>query len=114
MRRRIAALLALTPLLMAAERPKLVPDVSQREIHIVYSFTGAELLLFGAILYPGGRMPGERADIAGVLKGPVEPITVREKHKNAGILLNAPSARYRSAPSYYAIASSPPPPLLVD
>jgi uncharacterized protein (TIGR02186 family) len=114
MRRRVAAMLALAPLLGAAERPKLVPDVSQREIQIVYSFTGAELLLFGAILYPGGRMPSERADIAVVLKGPVEPITVREKRKIAGIWMNAASARYRSAPSYYAIASSRPLPELVD
>jgi uncharacterized protein (TIGR02186 family) len=107
-------MLALAPLLAAAERPKLVPDVSQREIQIVYSFTGAELLLFGAILYPGGRTPSERADIAVVLKGPVEPITVREKRKLAGIWMNAASARYRSAPVYYAIASSRPLAELVD
>lgn len=114
MMRRLAATLALAPLLVAAERPRLVPDVSQHEIEIVYSFSGAELLLFGAILYPGGRMPSERADIAVVLKGPVEPITVREKSKIAGIWMNAASARYRSAPSYYAIASSRPLSELVD
>lgn len=114
MRRQLAAILLLAPLLLAAERPRLVPDVSQRDIRIVYSFTGAELLLFGAILYPGGRVPSERADIAVVLKGPVEPITVREKRKIAGIWMNAASARYRSAPSYYAIASSRPLSELVD
>jgi uncharacterized protein (TIGR02186 family) len=59
-------------------------------------------------------MPSERADIAVVLKGPVEPITVREKRKIAGIWMNAAAARYRSAPSYYAIASSRPLPQLVD
>ena len=58
----------------APSEPKLVPDVSQRDIEIRYSFTGAELLLFGAILYPGGRAPRERADIAVVVKGPVEPL----------------------------------------
>ena len=51
-------LLAAAPLLTAqALAPTLVPDVSQRNIEIAYSFTGAELLLFGAILYPGGRTP---------------------------------------------------------
>ena len=59
-------MLALAPLLGAAKRPRLVPDVSQREIQIVYSFTGAELLLFGEILYPGGRTPRGRARIAAV------------------------------------------------
>ena len=49
--------LLFAPLLMAQAKPVLVPDVSQRNIEIAYSFTGAELLLFGAILYPGGRLP---------------------------------------------------------
>lgn len=57
---RRALLLLLAPLLMGQAKPVLVPDVSQRDIEIAYSFTGAELLLFGAILYPGGRAP-ERA-----------------------------------------------------
>jgi uncharacterized protein (TIGR02186 family) len=59
-------LLLAAPLLMAQAEPKLVPDVSQREVEIRYSFTGAELLLFGAILYPGGRVPTSPADIVGV------------------------------------------------
>ena len=41
--------------LMAQAKPVLVPDVSARRIEIRYSFTGAQLLLFGAILYPRGR-----------------------------------------------------------
>jgi uncharacterized protein (TIGR02186 family) len=108
------ALLILAPLLVSATEPKLVPDVSQREIQIQYSFTGAELLLFGAILYPGGRLPTERADIAVVVKGPVEPIMVREKRKVAGIWVNVESERFRSAPSFYAVASSRPLAELVD
>jgi uncharacterized protein (TIGR02186 family) len=88
--------------------------VSQRQIDIRYSFTGAELLLFGAIVYPGGRMPDRPADIAVVVKGPVEPIRVREKQKVAGIWVNVESARFRSAPSYYAVASSRPLGELVD
>ena len=107
---RRTALVLLAPLLLgqAAAKPRLVPDISQRDIRIVYSFTGAELLLFGAILYPGGRIPTKPADIAVVLKGPVQPIVVREKRKVAGIWMNASDARFRSAPSFYAVASSRP------
>jgi hypothetical protein len=36
-----APLLLLAPLLMAQATPVLVPDVSQRNIEIAYSFTGA-------------------------------------------------------------------------
>jgi uncharacterized protein (TIGR02186 family) len=112
MRRLLCLLLA--PLLMAQAEPKLVPDVSQRRVEIRYSFTGAELLLFGAILYPGGRVPTDPADIVVVLKGPVEPIVVREKQKVAGIWMNVESERFRSAPSFYAVASSRPLSQLVD
>lgn len=107
-------ILAAVPLLLGAAKPVLVPDVSARSIEIRYSFTGAQLLLFGAILYPGGRAPDRPLDIAVVVKGPVEPILVREKQQIAGIWMNADSYRFRSAPSFYAIASSRPVRDLVD
>lgn len=107
-------LVGLAPLVMAQSEPKLVPDISARSIEIRYSFTVAQLLLFGAILYPGGRVPRDPADVIVVLKGPVEPILVREKQKIAGIWMNADSNRFRSAPSFYAVASSAPVRQLVD
>jgi uncharacterized protein (TIGR02186 family) len=109
-----ALLLAAAPLLIGAEKPVLVPDISARQVQIRYSFTGAQLLLFGAIVYPGGRAPSRPADIVVVLRGPVEPILVREKQKIAGIWMNADSNRFRSAPSFYAVASSRPISALVD
>lgn len=114
MKRRAFLLALLAPTLVGASKPVLVPDVSARSIEIRYSFTGAQLLLFGAILYPGGRVPADDADIAIVVKGPVEPVVVREKQQIAGIWMNADSHRFRSAPSFYAIASSRPIRELVD
>ena len=113
MRRRLV-LLAVAPLLMAQSEPRLVPDISARSIEIRYSFSGAQLLLFGAILYPGGHVPRRPADVIVVLKGPVEPILVREKQRIAWIWMNADSNRFRSAPSFYAVASSAPVRELVD
>jgi uncharacterized protein (TIGR02186 family) len=109
-KRRLASLiLALAaPLMVAADKPVLVPDISARQVQIRYSFTGAQLLLFGAVVYPGGRPPDRQVDIAVVLRGPVQPILVREKQKIAGIWMNADSDRFRSAPSFYAVASSRP------
>lgn len=116
MNRRLSslALLLLAPLLAAADKPLLVPDVSARNVEIRYTFTGAQLLLFGAIVYPGGRAPARPADIVVVLRGPVQPILVREKQKVAGVWMNADSNRFRSAPSFYAVASSRPIADLVD
>ncbi len=112
--RRLCMLLPVALLLGAAKAPMLVPDVSQREVVIQYSFTGAELLLFGAIVYPDGRPPDKQADIVVVLKGPDQSITMREKQKVAGMWVNADSARFRSAPSFYAMASSRPIDRIVD
>jgi len=101
------------PVLLGQTEPRLVPDVSHRQIEIHYSFSGAELLLFGAIVYPNGR-PEPGTDIAVVLKGPLEPIVVREKQKVAGIWMNVGRVRFRSAPSFYAVASSRPLAQLID
>ena len=106
--------LAIAPLLIAADKPVLVPDISARKVEIRYSFTGAQLLLFGAIIYPGGRPPPRAADIVVVLRGPVQPILVREKQRILHIWMNADSNRFRSAPSFYAVASSRPIKDLVD
>src|SRR3546814_8492926 len=95
----LAVALAVLPATAAqAADPRLVLDVSSRAIDIQYSFTGEELLLFGAILYPGQRLPDDRADIVVVLKGPVRPIVLREKQRVAGIWVNATSIRLRTSP----------------
>lgn len=114
--RRLKALLLLllAPLALAQAQPRLVPEVSHRQVEIRYSFTGAQLLLFGAILYPRGRVPEARTDVAVVLKGPMEPIVVRERQRVAGIWMNVGRARFRSAPQFYAIASSRPLRQIID
>ncbi|HEX2803719.1 MAG TPA: TIGR02186 family protein [Sphingomicrobium sp.] len=115
MKRRLATALAAASLaLVGASKPTLVPDVSARNIEIRYTFAGAQLLLFGAIMYPSGRIPADPPDVVVVVKGPAEPIIVREKQRIAGIWMNAGSNRFRSAPSFYAVASSRPIPTLVD
>ena len=115
MRRARAIVLAmLAPLALAQAQPRLVPDVSSRNVEIRYSFAGEELLLFGAIVYPNGRPPGPGTDVAVVLKGPPERIVLREKQKVAGIWMNVGRVRFRSAPSFYAVASSRPLAQLID
>ncbi len=108
------ALLLCSLLISGAVEPALVPEVSQRDIQIQYGFTGAELLLFGAIVYPGGNPPSGNSDIVVILKGPPQSIVLREKQKIAGIWINAASSDFRSAPAYYALASSRPIKQIVD
>jgi uncharacterized protein (TIGR02186 family) len=109
----LIALLAFV-LLSAQREPILVPEVSQHEVQVRQGFTGTELLLFGAILDPGGTRAGRDYDIVVVLKGPTEAIRLREKQKVAGVWINADSTAFRSAPSFYALASSRPVKDIVD
>ncbi|HLV06045.1 MAG TPA: TIGR02186 family protein [Croceibacterium sp.] len=113
MTRVLLALLALFAL-SGQRDPILVPEVSQHEIRVRQGFTGTELLLFGAILDPQGRRAQQPYDIVVVLKGPTEPILVREKAKKFGIWVNAESTAFRSAPSFFAVASSRPIDQIVD
>ncbi len=110
---RLIAVFAIAMLTVAAT-PVLVPEVSQDRISIRGDFNGAQLLLFGAITYPPGTRNTDQADIVVVLKGPVESIVVREKQQIAGIWINAASSEFRSAPGFYAIASSKPVDQIVD
>jgi len=100
--------------LSAQRDPILVPEVSQHEIQVRQGFTGTELLLFGAILDPQGRRADRPYDVVVVLKGPTQPILLREKAKSFGIWLNADNTAFRSAPSFFAVASSRPTEEIVD
>jgi len=104
----IAALFLLT----AQSEPILVPEVSQSRIEVRQGFTGADLLLYGAVVAPRGLTV--EYDIVVVLKGPAQPIRLREKDRIAGIWMNAGATDFRSAPSFFAVASSRPVDELVD
>ncbi|WP_459787684.1 TIGR02186 family protein [Alteriqipengyuania sp. 357] len=114
--RRIAlallCLLALSAQTDGDRDPVLVPEVSQKEVQVRQGFTGTELLLFGAVIDPTER--GDDFDIIVILKGPAQPIRLREKRQIGGIWMNAESTSFRSAPSYFAVASSRPIDQIVD
>lgn len=101
-------------MLSAQADPILVPEVSQDDVQVQQGFTGTELLLFGAILDPSGTRAGRDYDIVVVLKGPTEPIAVREKARVGGIWVNADNTDFQSAPSFFAVASSRPIAEIVD
>ena len=100
-------------MLMGQRDPVLVPEVSQHDIQVRQGFTGTELLLFGAVLDPAGRAARDY-DIVVVLKGPAEPVRLREKERFIGVWVNAATTDFRSVPSFFAVASSRPIADIVD
>ena len=111
--KRLFALLSLF-MLIGATDPILVPEVSQHEVEVRQGFVGTDLLLYGAILDPQGIRAGRDYDIVVVLKGPTRAIRVLEKQRFGGIWVNGASSEFRSAPGYYAVASSRPIKDIVD
>ncbi len=99
--------------LMGQRDPVLVPEISQHEVQVRQGFTGTELLLYGAVLDPAGQPANDYAVVV-VLKGPSEPIRLREKERFAGVWINAESSDFRSVPSFFAVASSQPISEIVD
>ena len=107
-------LLVAAPFLMGQREPVLVPEVSQNRIEVRQGFTGANLLLYGAVIDPAGAASNTQYDIVVVLKGPTEAIRLREKDRIVGVWMNAGSTDFRSAPSFFAVASSSPIADIVD
>lgn len=78
----------------------LITDLSSHLIAITSSFTGTELLLFGAIDEPG--------DVVVVVRGPTATTVVRRKRPTLGFWLTRRSESFDNVPSYYAVASNRP------
>lgn len=96
------ALLALC-LALAADQSRaqtpIVADLSDHLIAVTTGFTGAELLLFGAIEGKG--------DIALVVKGPATEVGVARRERLAGVWVNAEETTFRDVPAFYFVATTP-------
>jgi uncharacterized protein (TIGR02186 family) len=83
-----------------AHAQALVADLTSHLIAITTGFTGAAVVLFGAIDGPG--------DVAVVVRGPDREMTVRRKSRIAGIWVNSREVTFANVPSFYFVAASRP------
>lgn len=84
-------------------------DVSTRTIAITSGYSGAEILVFGAI--ENSRQPSAESgfyDVVVVVEGSAEPLMVRKKGRIAGLWVNTSTFNFNAVPSYYAVASTRP------
>lgn len=101
MRRRfLFSLLVATLVATPARSVSLVADLSSHLIAITTGFSGAEVLLFGAVDGPG--------DVIVVVRGPEREQVLLRKSRVAGIWMNTARIRFRSAPTFYALSASRP------
>ncbi|MEI4486104.1 TIGR02186 family protein [Frigidibacter sp. MR17.14] len=99
----LALLLPAAPL--AAE--EVVAGLSQNRIAIDTTFTGSEILIFGAVKREA-PIPEKPLQVIITLEGPQEELTVRRKSRVAGIWMNTEQVDVDHAPSYYAVATTAP------
>ncbi|HAM48680.1 MAG TPA: hypothetical protein DCO73_13180 [Alphaproteobacteria bacterium] len=88
----------------------LVTSLSEHLVSITSSFTGDNILVFGAVgeIDDPSMSPFEKYDVAIVVRGPVEPVAVWQKGRIAGIWVNQESVTFRNVPGFYAVATTSP------
>lgn len=89
-----------------ASSEQLVTDLSEHQIKIESTFTGAKILLFGAIEADSSFVRALAKDVVVVVRGPTEDLTARRKEKIAGIWMNYGAQTFKAIPSYYAVLST--------
>lgn len=91
-------------------REKVHADISTRSVRVTSSFTGTEIIVFGAIENGRREHPGSNDvyDVVVVLEGTEQKLVARRKSHVAGLWINTHSLTFESVPSYYAISSSRP------
>ncbi|MEM8592958.1 MAG: TIGR02186 family protein [Pseudomonadota bacterium] len=101
----LCTLLLMSPV---AAQENIVADLSQNQVSITTTFTGSEILIFGAV--KRGAVVDDTFPLGAVItvSGPSTAVTVRKKDRVAGIWVNAEEVDVSSAPSFYAVVSSGP------
>lgn len=102
--RRVALLIAAVLLAaFPAKAEDLVAGLSQDKIQITSSYSGTDIVVFGAIenmSSPDGK------DVVVVIRGPTTDFTTRRKARVAGIWVNSDRVVVRGMPAYYYLTST--------
>jgi uncharacterized protein (TIGR02186 family) len=83
-----------------ARAQQLIADLSSHLVAVTTGFTGADVLLFGAVESEG--------DVVVVVRGPDEQEVVRHKDRIAGIYINRERVTFPRVPAFYLVAASQP------
>lgn len=84
-------------------------DTSAHEISIEPNFSGADIVIFGAVdNSKQAEVASGYYDIIVVIRGPAETVTTRRKEWVAGVWVNGKSRTFERVPSFYGILSTRP------
>lgn len=109
MRALLLALLILVTL--PARASEIVGALSQNRVDLTATFSGSEILIFGAVRHSledqSQAAPGA-FDVIVTVEGPRQTVFVFRKERVAGIWMNVDRVRMESVPSFYAVATTRP------
>lgn len=114
---RVLALFFLALAALPAQASEIVGALSQNRVALTASFSGSEILIFGAIRRNAEELAAEAAaqaqgnddyNVIIVIEGPRQPVAVWRKDRRAGIWMNVDSVTMASVPSFYAVATTAP------
>ena len=87
-----------------SELPAVSAALTDATVQVTSSFTGARIVLYGAIYGPE-RTPH---DVVVVVRGPEQPVRISRKVRVAGLWLNSRPVTFEGAPGFYMAASTRP------
>ena len=96
------------PAASAPPPERIVTGLSQDAVSITTSFTGSEIIIYGAIRRDAPPPSDGGSGIIVTLEGPPQPVTVRRKQRIAGVWINTSALRIAAAPDFYVVATSEP------
>jgi uncharacterized protein (TIGR02186 family) len=89
---------------LAATPPAVSAALTDSTVQVTSSFTGARIVLYGAVFDPAKRPH----DVVVVVRGPDDPVRISRKVRIAGLWLNSRPVTFQGAPGYYMAASTRP------
>jgi uncharacterized protein (TIGR02186 family) len=104
-----ALVLGLCSTAVPATAEKIVVSLSHHRVAITSSFTGEDLILFGAIeADSSGAQVRDTYDIVATVVGPRQTFRTRRKERVLGIWVNVDSRRFLNVPSYLSVLANRP------
>jgi uncharacterized protein (TIGR02186 family) len=104
----LRALAVLLFLALPAQAEQVVAALSQNRVAINTSFSGSEILIFGAVKRESAIPDDPPLNVVVTIAGPSRPVTVRKKDRRLGIWVNTDELDVDRAPTFYAVATTGP------
>jgi uncharacterized protein (TIGR02186 family) len=87
-----------------SQAPAVSAALTETRVRVTSSFTGARIVLYGAVLDPTDRP----SDVVVIVRGPDQPVRMARKVRAAGLWVNSRPVVFQGAPGFYMAASTRP------